>query len=115
MALVPIGRMDRWITLRKRIVTRGAAGGTVESYVDVATIAAQKTDIAGREYFAAQQVNSEITTKFRIRYRDDILPSWRIHFEGKNYDIASIAELGRRRWLEIMASAVISEEIDFKS
>lgn len=116
MVVVRIGRLDRKITLRQRTVTRGDAGGQIEGYSDVATIYAEKLDVAGREYFAAQQVNSEITTKFRIRFREDIRPTWRIRFEGKDYNIASIAEIGgRRRWLEIMASAIITEELDFEA
>lgn len=112
MALVRIGRMDRQITLRQRVVTRGAAGSVVESWQNVATVWAEKLDMAGREFMAAQQSNAEISTKFRIRYYADITPEWRISHDGKDYDIISIAELGRRQWQEIMASAVASEEID---
>ncbi len=104
---VRIGRMDRKITIRKRIITRDSIGGAVETWQNVATVPAEKLDIAGREFIAAQQVNAEITTKFRIRYRSDIRPVWRISYDGRDYDIVSVAELGRRKWLEIMAKATI--------
>ena len=47
----------------------------------------------------------------RIRWRGDINLSWRIIYGGRDYDIVSMAEMERRRWLEIMAKAAeLSDE-----
>ncbi len=110
---VQIGRMDRKITLRQRVLSRDSMGGVSETWQDMAVVFAEKLDIIGREFIAAQQVNAEISTKFRIRYRVDINTTWRISYDGRDYDIISIAELGRRRWLEIMANAAVSKLTDF--
>ena len=99
------GKIHRRITLKRYESTTDSVGGITESFVTVATIWAEKLDIRGRDFFAANQVNSDITTKFRIRYRPDVNPSWRIVYEGKDYDLTSVAEIGRREGLEIMAVA----------
>lgn len=99
------GRLDRRIILKQYGETKDAVGGITESYTDVATVWAEKLDLRGRDFFATAQINSDITTKFRIRYRADINNSWRISVDGKDYDLTSVAEIGRREGLEIMATA----------
>lgn len=102
------GRLDRRIELRhvsKSLDT--ASGQTVESWPTAyATVWASKRDVRAREYFSAQQVNAEITTVFQIRYRSDVVATDRILCDGLSYNIHSIAEIGRREGLEIMATAV---------
>mgnify|MGYP000909745925 CR=1 FL=1 len=44
----------------------------------------------GREFIAAQAVQSEVTTRIRMRYRADLQPADRINHEGTLYDIQSI-------------------------
>jgi SPP1 family predicted phage head-tail adaptor len=104
------GRLDRRIELRHRTTTRTEASGqTVEAWpVEYATVWAEKFDLRGREYFAAQQVTAEVTTRFRIRHRGDVLMTDRIACEGLSYNINSIAEIGRREGLEILATAIRS-------
>lgn len=96
------GRMDRRVTLRKRSVSRNAYGEQVATFSDLATVWAEKLDIAGREYFSAQQVQASVTTRWRIRWRDDVTVLDRISYDGAEHDIKNIAELGRRQGLEIL-------------
>ena len=100
------GKLDRQIVLKSYSETKGSAGGITETYTDVATFWADVIDLRGNQFFAAQQVNSGITTKFRIRYRSDIDARWRIGWKGKEYDIIGVpVEVGRNETLEIMARA----------
>ena len=100
------GKLDRQIVLKSYAETKDDFGGISETYADVATVWADVIDLRGNQFFAAQQVNSNITTKFRIRYRSDIDAKWRIGFKGKEYDIIGVPiEVGRNETLEIMAKA----------
>jgi len=100
------GRLDRQIVLKSYAEVKDSFGGITESYSDVATVWAEVTPLRGNQFFAAQQVNSAITTKFRIRYRSDVDARWRIGFKGKEYDIVGVpSEIGRNEGLEIMAKA----------
>lgn len=101
------GKLDRRVTLSHRSVAAPDSHGfRAESFSDYATVWAQKLDIIGREYFATRQLQSEVTTRFRIRYRSDVLVTDRITHESVAYKIDSVAEIGRREGLEILASVV---------
>lgn len=101
------GYLDRRATLQHQVLTPNATTGEKEvSYADYATVWAGKRDIRGREFFAAQQVNSDTTTLWQIRHRTDVKATDRIVVEGLSYDINGIAEIGRRDGLELQATAV---------
>lgn len=104
------GSLDTRIELRRRVLARDEESGqTRESWPEAyATVWAEKRDLRSREFLAAQQINATISTVFRIRYRSDVLATDRIVLvsDGTQYNIEPPAEIGRRRRLEIMASAV---------
>ena len=101
------GKLDRRITLLSYSNPSDGIGGDNPTYSTiVATVWADVIDLRGRELLAAQQSNSMITTKFRIRYRSDIDGRWRIGWKGKQYEIVGTPiEVGRNETLEIMGFA----------
>jgi len=100
------GKLDRQIKLLRYSTTTDTAGGTVESYVEFATVWAMVKDLRGSQLLAAQQSNSMITTKFQIRHRTDLTAKDRIEWNGKQYEIVGTPiELGRNVGLEIMGKA----------
>jgi SPP1 family predicted phage head-tail adaptor len=102
------GPLDRSAVLKHQVLTKNTTTGEDEvSYSIYATVWAGKRDLRGREFFAAQQVNSDITTIWQIRYRTDVVPSDQIVVDDVSYNISSIAEIGRREGLEIQATAVL--------
>ena len=100
-----IGRLDRLIVIEVDTPTRSASGEEKENWTTLATVWADVRPLRGREFFDAAAVQSEIDTKFRIRWRSDLTTAMRINYDGQLYDIHSIAELGRHSATEIMASA----------
>ena len=46
--------MDRLVELQRRSLTRNAYGEQVESWTTIASVWAEKIDLKGREFFAAQ-------------------------------------------------------------
>lgn len=84
-----------------------AAGERVPSWpTTYATVWAEKIEIRAREFFSAQTTEAQMTTRFRILHRSDVLMTDRIFFGGLSYGIEQITEVGRRGGLEIYATAV---------
>lgn len=101
--MIPAGPLDRYVTIEQKTKTRDAYGAEIETWTTFAQVWASKRDIRGREYFAAQQVNAETDTVWRIRWIAGVKAEMRINWNGTLYDIQDIAEIGRREGLEIMA------------
>ena len=101
------GYLDRRATLQHRVLVRNEGTGEEEvSYSDYATVWAGKRDVRGREFFAAQQMNSEISTIWQIRHRTDVVATDRIVVDGVAYSLAGPpAEIGRRDGLELQTTA----------
>ncbi len=105
MSELRAGALDRRVTLRAKSLANDASGQAIETWADLATVWAEKRDLRGREYLAAQAVNAEVETLFRIRWRSDVTPANRLTYDGKDYDIAAVAEIGRREGLELRCTA----------
>lgn len=98
-----IGELRHRITLQKQINVQNDYGATVTQWQTVATVWAEIKPISGREYFSAQQVQSEITTQIWIRYRNDVVPTMRVAHNGKYYEIISVLNHnGRNTSLQLM-------------
>ena len=101
-----LGQLDRRITIQQKTVSRTALGDESESWSHLATVWAKVVPTSGREYFnaQAQQLVGNKTTVFRIRYlasaRKDT--ELRVVYDGENYDIKHIAELGRNVGLDLV-------------
>lgn len=67
-----IGNMKHRITIKSLATTQDSYGEQAETYTDVCTVWASVEPLIGKEYFAAEQLNSEVSIKIRIRYRNDI-------------------------------------------
>ena len=85
-----IGKLRHRITLQKQVNTVNDYGGAVTTWKNVATVWADVRPLSGREYFSAQQVQSEVTTQIWLRYRDDVKPTMRVNHNGKHYEILSV-------------------------
>jgi SPP1 family predicted phage head-tail adaptor len=84
-----IGKMRHKITIEQKTEVSDGAGGYTESWISFATVWASVEPISGKEYYEAQQTQSEATHKIRIRYRTGILPSMRVNFKGRIFAITS--------------------------
>lgn len=66
------GRFRHRVVLLRRVDTQGDSGQVEHSFTPIASVWARISHIAGREFFAAAQVQSEVTTRISIRWRGDI-------------------------------------------
>ena len=97
--------MDRLIELQRRSLTRNAFGEQVESWTTLASVWAEKIDLKGREFFAAQQTSADVSTRWRIRYRTDVSTLNQLVCAGFTYNINQVSEIGRGEGLELFTTA----------
>jgi SPP1 family predicted phage head-tail adaptor len=101
--------LDRRIQFRRAGLTDDGFG-MVETWGNHGSpVWAAKKDVSDGERWRAQEMQAAITTRFVVRFSvfsAAITPKDRIAFEGREYDISGIKEIGARRtFLEITAAA----------
>lgn len=102
------GRLDRRITIKRKSITQNDFGEEITTWVTVATVWAQKIEARGAERFSAQQFIGHAVTTFRIRWSttvSEITAEHQISFDGRDFDVTDIREIGRREGIEIDAYA----------
>lgn len=99
------GRLRERITIEERTVSRDAMGGETPTWATVATVWAEAQPIAGREYVALRQGQSDITIRFRMRYRTGVNTGQRVRWDGRVYDIIEAINVrARDRELELLCT-----------
>lgn len=99
------GSLDERVTLQQPVTVRDSYGQETVTWQAVATVWAGVQALRGREYFAAAAVQRELTVKVRLRYRADVVSTWRLVHRGTAYNIEAVIPVGRREWLELMCNA----------
>lgn len=102
------GKLDRSIVIQSRTVAQNAYGEGIETWTKIhtaTTLAAEVIPFRGNERWTAQQVVGKNAVTFRVRWRDDVTVLNRIVYDGRNYDLHDVREIGRREGLEIDATA----------
>jgi SPP1 family predicted phage head-tail adaptor len=102
-----IGALDYRITFQQKIVGENESNEDEETgWENIATnptVWASKDDRSGNEVYQADKLTDYETVVFVCRYRNDVTPKNRLVCEGIAYDIISINELSRKRYLKIVA------------
>ena len=100
-----IGNMDRRISLQSTTLTTNDYGQRVASWATYATVWASIKYKSGGEKLTDDQVGSTQTVDFTIRYSTDVSgakASHRIVYNGNNYEILYVQEIGRREGLNLV-------------
>ncbi len=84
------GGLRHRITIQEKVDGVDAWGGPTTTWPDYVTVWGEVVYMAGNEYWAARQANSEVQGRVRIRYRDDIVPTMRVIHNGKTLEILSV-------------------------
>jgi len=85
--MLSAGELNKRITLQAKSVEDNSIGGYTETWNDLATVWASVEPLQGKELLQAQQMNSVVSTKIKIRYRKGITSDMRISYGGKYYNI----------------------------
>lgn len=98
------GKLRHRIRIEAPGTVQDKYGEPVEGWTTFAEVWASREDLTGREAFAAQQVNAEVTTRFGLRFLPGMTANMRVQCEGIGYDLQSVADPdGRGRELVLYA------------
>lgn len=101
------GKLDRRVSLRQLELAIDAIGGFVSSWPHQSYVWAQWLPEMGREFISAQTRIAEAVGVLRIRYRADILATWRVVVDGVAYEVAAPpVQVGRRSFLDLIIKSV---------
>lgn len=106
---MPIGDLNKRIELQSITYTDSAMSkDAVKTYSTEATVWAAIWPMSAKEQIQSMQNTMEISHRIRIRYRSDILPSWRIKFGSRYFNIISIVNPNERNeWQDIIAKEIV--------
>lgn len=110
-ARITAGQLDQRLTLQARAAGVDVLGQPSGTWTTQATVWGRARPLRSRELFAAGQAQSVTDVEFTVRYRDDILPSWRILWRGVPYEMTGspIDVDGQRQWLELLAATGVRD------
>jgi len=93
--------LNRQITFQTESGTADTYGATGGTWTDTSTVWAGVITTGGREFYAAQKLNAETTAVFKIRYKAGLLPTMRIKYGTRYFNILNINDVdeGRREML----------------
>lgn len=98
-----IGEMDRRIQLGSYTTAKNLSGEDVKTWTWGSAIWAKVKTDGGNETTQANQNVGELVATFIIRYRTGYEQSKRLKYNSKEYDIISIDEIERKKYLVIKA------------
>jgi SPP1 family predicted phage head-tail adaptor len=104
--MIKAGKLDRQITITREAETVAASGAVSKAWAPVVNVRAELVQRSANEYLVGFGEADAGGAVFRIRYLAGITTADRVTFYGVTYDIDEIAELGRRRGLELRCSQV---------
>jgi SPP1 family predicted phage head-tail adaptor len=85
------GTLRHRVHVQHKAETRDQYGGVVAGWATfAASVPAAILPISGREFFAAEAQQSEVTAKIVMRQLDGLLTSMRIVHNGQQYNIRAI-------------------------
>lgn len=104
---VSFGELRQRVSLQTKTITK-AEGIPQENWITVDTVWAAIADLTGKEYFQAASVQSEVTSRIRIRYRPGMNPGMRVLYGSRVFAILSVIDKDERhREMELMCKEVI--------
>lgn len=101
------GKLDRTIKVQSFTSTVNDYGTPVQAWTDVATARAQIIQ-SSTEEFLTNGASDETTIIFRTRYFSPIGGTSRIIFEGEEYNVREVKEIGRRKGLDLRCERKVS-------
>lgn len=98
--MIDAGKMRHRITIQKFDGELDGYGDPLDAddahWVDVANTWAAIDPVSGREFYAAEQSQSEVTHKVRLRYRPGLTTAMRISQGKRRFKIISIIDWEER-------------------
>lgn len=102
------GRLNKRVVIEKPVSgspTADTFGEPIITWDTLAEVWAAVEPLTGREFWAQQQVQNEITVRFRVRYRSDIEAGMRVSYNSKYFVIKAVIDpLEKHEELQLMTA-----------
>lgn len=109
-----IGRLSKRITIFRFVDDVDSMEQSIQKLHEVATVWADISPIRGSEFYELKKIQSRVTHKCFIRYRDeyaDINSNWYLRVDDKMFDIDSAIDVDyEHKMLEIRCYERINKE-----
>jgi SPP1 family predicted phage head-tail adaptor len=103
------GTLDRTITIQASTTTVDQYGTATEAWTDFAPCRAQLVTATTTDFLKAYGETETAVAVFRIRWLDGVNANMRVAYNGQNYLIMEITEIGRRIGLELRTQLLRAE------
>lgn len=100
------GNLDRVIEIQRRTTGLDLYGTPTETWTPVATLRAQLLQHATDDKEGQRGHTTDVVRTFRTRWLDGVTLENRVSYDGQQYQISQIKELGRRRGLDLTCERV---------
>ena len=84
------GRLNKYIRIEHPVESQDGYGAESISWAVFLECWANVKPLSGREYYLAQQIQSEISTEFSIRYVPGITTKMRVKYDNRYFNIISV-------------------------
>lgn len=103
------GKLRHRITIQRPIETQGSTGEMSVIWSDFADVAASIEPLRGREFWAAKEIQAQVSTRIRIRYCEGVTPKMQVQFGAKKYLIDSVIDPEERHiQMDLMCVEVVA-------
>lgn len=90
--MIQAGKLRHKVTIQTPTETQDEYGQPVQTWATFAEVFASVEPIRGREFFAAQQIQSDVTTRIRIRYLSGVTTKMRVVHTTDHSSPATVEE-----------------------
>lgn len=90
-------RLKYRIQIQRPVVVRSDSGEPVTNWENTGQVMADIYSVTGREFFEANQVNSEVTIKIVIRFKDGLTTDMRVIHGSNIYNVVAVLNQDNRR------------------
>lgn len=112
MRTMNIGKLNKRITLLRLGDVEDSLGQSTKDLVEIATVWGSLYPVRGAEFYEVQKIQSKITHKCYIRYREEIDSNCFLRCQGITYSIESATDVDLdHKMIEIMCSEHINKEM----
>ena len=99
------GKLDKQVLIKREATTLDAFGAPSGTLSTLHTLRAQIITASTDEAIKSYGESTEVLTVFRTRFRNDILLSDVVEYDGRQHNLIEIKEIGRRKGLELRTIA----------
>ena len=103
-----IGSMRHRVHIQRRTTSQDDFGGFDQNWQTEAERWGELSPLSGREFWNAQQVQSNVTHRVRLRYFEGLSTQHRLRIDDRDFEVSSVVNLdGRKRIHDVMVIEVV--------